>query len=85
MIGKFILYDGFFKAMTAYFVQELDMGKASFFEGLAVLEGNGKLIVVISLLKALEYNQVSQDSFTQFLTYSFHNYRQTKLWKKASK
>ena len=58
-------YDSIFCAGTGY-------GKSLIFEGLAVLGGNGKLVVVISPLKALEYDQVSRESFTQFLTYSFH-------------
>ena len=58
-------YDSIFCAGTGY-------GKSLIFEGLAVLGGNGKLVIVISPLKALEYDQVSRESFTQFLTYLFH-------------
>jgi superfamily II DNA helicase RecQ len=45
-------YDSILCAGTGY-------GKSLIFEGLAVLGGNGKLVVVISPLKALEYDQVS--------------------------
>ena len=45
-------YDSIFCAGTGY-------GKSLVFEGLAVLGGNRKLVVVISPLKALEYDQVS--------------------------
>ena len=44
-------YDSIFCAGTGY-------GKSLIFEGLAVLGGNNKLVIVISPLKALEYDQV---------------------------
>ena len=45
-------YDSIFCAGTGY-------GKSLIFEGLAVLGGAGKLVIVISPLKALERDQVS--------------------------
>jgi hypothetical protein len=45
-------YDSIFCAGTGY-------GKSLIFEGLAVLGGKAKLVVIISPLKALEYDQVS--------------------------
>ena len=44
-------YDSIFCAGTGY-------GKSLIFEGLAVLGGSQKLVIVISPLKALEHNQV---------------------------
>jgi len=44
-------YDSIFCTGTGY-------GKSLIFEGLAVLGGKGKLVIVISPLKALERNQV---------------------------
>jgi len=51
-------YDSIFCAGTGY-------GKSLIFEGLAVLGGKGKLVIVISPLKALERDQV------RLLTISF--------------
>ena len=44
-------YDSIFCAGTGY-------GKSLIFEGLAILGGKNKLVIVISPLKALEYDQV---------------------------
>ena len=44
-------YDSIFCAGTGY-------GKSLIFEGLAVLGGKGKLVIIISPLKALERDQV---------------------------
>jgi len=44
-------YDSIFCAGTGY-------GKSLIFEGLAALGGKGKVVIVISLLKALEHDQV---------------------------
>jgi len=46
-------YDSIFSAGTGY-------GKSLIFEGLAILGGAGKLVIVISPLKALEYDQAEQ-------------------------
>jgi ATP-dependent helicase YprA (DUF1998 family) len=56
-------YDSIFCAGTGY-------GKSLIFEGLAVLGGKGKLVIVISPLKALERDQVHL--LTHFMYLELH-------------
>ncbi|KAF8816642.1 P-loop containing nucleoside triphosphate hydrolase protein [Phlegmacium glaucopus] len=70
-------YDSIFCAGTGY-------GKSLIFEGLAVLGGNGKLVVVISPLKALEYDQADQASSKgiQAIVLNEDTTKTTDLWKR---
>lgn len=60
MTGRSTLSEGSYKATTRSFVleQAAGYGKSLVFEALAVLGGAGKLVLVISPLKALGHDQV---------------------------
>jgi hypothetical protein len=73
-------YDSIFCAGTGY-------GKSLIFEALAVLGGQGKLVIVISPLKALEHDQVSFSIFALYFSVliSYSSNRQIRPRQRASR
>ncbi|KAK0466075.1 P-loop containing nucleoside triphosphate hydrolase protein, partial [Desarmillaria tabescens] len=68
-------YDSIFCAGTGY-------GKSLIFEGLAALRGKGKLVMVISPLKALEWDQIKQATQKGLDAFAINEdtYKTAKLW-----
>jgi superfamily II DNA helicase RecQ len=71
-------YDSIFCAGTGY-------GKSLIFEALAVLGGQGKLVIVISPLKALEHDQADQATAKgiEAVVVNEDTTKTTNLWKKV--
>ncbi|KAJ7717747.1 P-loop containing nucleoside triphosphate hydrolase protein, partial [Mycena maculata] len=71
-------FDSIFLAGTGY-------GKSLIFEGLAVLGGNKKVVIVISPLKALERDQVDQarKKGIRAILINEDNTKSASLWKEA--
>ncbi|KAF7327774.1 hypothetical protein MKEN_00357100 [Mycena kentingensis (nom. inval.)] len=71
-------FDSIFLAETGY-------GKSLIFEGLAALGAEGKVVIVVSPLKALERDQVAQaeEKGLDAVLINEDNTRSTELWKRA--